>query len=182
MNVQKMTDIDRRRIYVAGPMRGIPAFNYPKFNEAESFLATVGWQVFNPAKIGERFGTPEQINADPALLAQLLKTELDVVRSCHAIFLLRGWEKSAGAKQELAEAIKAGAEVYLADDREQIVGDYIRSTLEQSELKWHVAKATLDRYAGAEKLARERLDCAKRELDKLTAELTAAKEYVGGAK
>ena len=52
---------ETRLIYISGPMRGFPDFNYPKFNAVEEELTRNGWHVDNPAKIGEEFGTPEEI-------------------------------------------------------------------------------------------------------------------------
>lgn len=43
-----------------------------------------------------------------ALAQSVMDADLAAVRSCDAIYLLRGWESSRGAKKELAEAIKCG--------------------------------------------------------------------------
>ena len=181
MKVPSIKDINRRRIYIAGPMRGRPAFNYPAFNEAEKYLTAAGWLVENPVRIGEKFGTPEQINGDPALLARLMKTELEVVRSCDAIFLLPGWEKSEGARNELVHAITAGQDVYVCDWPAEALSGYIRSTWKAAFDEWSRAKDQFERYDGVASMARERADKAKEELDQLTAELTSAKFYMGVA-
>lgn len=181
MKVPAIKDMNRRRIYIAGPMRGRPAFNYPAFNEAEKYLMTAGWLVENPAKIGKLFGMPEQINSDPALLARVIKYELDVVSSCDAIYLLPGWEKSEGARKELVRAITTGQEVYICDGLAEYLSRYIRSTWKEAADKLRMAKDQFDRYDGAARMARERADMAKKELDRLTAELTAAKLYMGVA-
>lgn len=179
MKFPAIKDINRRRIYIAGPMRGLPAFNYPKFNEADKFLTTAGWLVENPARIGEKFGTPEQINGDPALLARVVQHELDIVRSCDAIFLLPGWEKSDGARKELVHAITTGQDVYICDEIAEDITGYIRSTFTYAFETWSRAKDKVERYVGAARIARENADKAKEELDRLTAELTAAKFYMG---
>ncbi|MBQ3808357.1 MAG: DUF4406 domain-containing protein [Kiritimatiellae bacterium] len=102
------------RIYIAGPMRGLPDFNYPAFNDYATVHRQVGWEVENPAEIGAAFGTPEQINADPALLAAVMAADLHALETCDAIFLMKGWQRSVGAKKELAAAIAAGLKIYLA--------------------------------------------------------------------
>lgn len=102
------------RIYVAGPMRGYPKFNYPKFNDYTESLRSVGWDVVNPVEISAGYGTPEQINADPALLAAVTEVELDTIKTCDAIYLLDGWQNSEGARMELATAIAYGLKIYLA--------------------------------------------------------------------
>ena len=38
-----------KRIYVAGPMSGLPAFNFPAFHEAAADLRACGFDVVNPA-------------------------------------------------------------------------------------------------------------------------------------
>lgn len=37
-------------LYVAGPMRGIPEFNFPAFFEAEDRPLKAGYDVINPAR------------------------------------------------------------------------------------------------------------------------------------
>ena len=49
------------KIYIAGPMRGLPDFNYPKFNDYAETHRAIGWDVANPVEIGADYGTPEQI-------------------------------------------------------------------------------------------------------------------------
>lgn len=102
------------KIYIAGPMRGLPDFNYPRFNACAATLREIGWHVVNPAEIGADYGTPEQINADPALLAAVMAAELHALETCDAIYLLDGWHKSEGARKELATAIAYGLKIYLA--------------------------------------------------------------------
>ena len=41
----------KRRIYIAGPMTGLPALNFPAFHAAASALRALGHQVVNPAEI-----------------------------------------------------------------------------------------------------------------------------------
>jgi hypothetical protein len=41
-----------------------------------------------------------------ALAARIVAAELDLLSTCDAIYLLRGWENSVGARRELAVALK----------------------------------------------------------------------------
>ena len=108
-------DVIRKRpkIYIAGPMRGLPDFNYPKFNHFAEAHRAVGWDVANPVEIGADYGTPEQINDSPALLAAVMAAELHALETCDAVFLLDGWHKSVGAQKELAAAISYGLKIYI---------------------------------------------------------------------
>lgn len=39
--------------YLAGPMRGVQAFNFPLFHAAAKWLRSIGWAVFDPARADE---------------------------------------------------------------------------------------------------------------------------------
>lgn len=123
------------RIYISGSMTGKPDLNRPAFDAAEKWLTTQGHFVINPHRISEQFGTEEELAGSFKIFYAIegkdnyvLKEELDrrasiaravmdadlaAVRSCDAIYLLRGWEDSRGAKKELAEALAHGLTVML---------------------------------------------------------------------
>jgi hypothetical protein len=112
------------KIYVAGPMRGIPEFNFPAFNAAAAALRLEGHIVFNPAeKDNERHGTDiSKGNAvgDESLatkqhgfnLREALALDLDFIcREADAVALLPGWERSKGANAEKATADALGLQL-----------------------------------------------------------------------
>ena len=99
------------KIYIAGPMTGMPEFNYPAFREAAQRLRNTGATVVNPVEIGEKYGTAEEINADPSKLADLILEELDALGKCDAIYLLPGWQRSVGTKRELQLALLRKLEI-----------------------------------------------------------------------
>ena len=103
-------------IYIAGPMTGCEDFNYPKFNATATALRKIGWIVKNPVEIAEAYGTADEIASSPKLLARVLEAELKIVRTCHALYLLRGWERSHGARGELAMALASGLQVFVEED------------------------------------------------------------------
>jgi hypothetical protein len=103
------------RIYLAGPMTGIPHFNYPAFNAAAARLRAQGHLVFNPAEhdiemfgkdISNPSGSAEQATADHGFDRRAaLKADLSwICDNAEAIALLPGWEKSSGATAEHALA------------------------------------------------------------------------------
>jgi hypothetical protein len=103
------------KIYLAGPMRGIPKFNKPLFNYAEKLLTKQGYTVFNPA----RKGIEKRLGRSPGLQENITFRRkvfgLDCAWICkHAdgVALLPGWRKSAGAKAERALAKAVGLEVF----------------------------------------------------------------------
>ena len=133
-----------KRIYISGRMTGMPEFNFPAFRKASEFLTLMGYSPVNPVDITSLFGGAEAVDASYAarrrllnrvceyatvedreadekaakLFDSLMEADLAAVRSCDAIYMLVGWEKSVGAKRELMEAIKNGLEVILQKTEE----------------------------------------------------------------
>ena len=110
----------KKRIYIAGPMRGRKGLNYDEFTRvAFEFLNNPklydAWIAVNPVEIGEDFGSAAEIDNDPELLERLMEFELAAVKSCDAIFLLHGWEKSQGAREELRVALDCKLEIHTKD-------------------------------------------------------------------
>lgn len=96
-------------IYVCGPMRGIPGFNFPAFDQAAMQLRALGWEVISPAEMDRDDGFDPNAPHSPEEIAGLKRTFMlrdlgAIARHCTAIFRLPGWEKSAGVKPELALA------------------------------------------------------------------------------
>jgi len=86
-----------KKIYLSGPMKGIPENNHPLFNKVAAELRELGHTVFNPAEYvydGKEF--------------PLRKAFTDycnfIVNEATAIVMLPGHEKSVGATSELALA------------------------------------------------------------------------------
>jgi hypothetical protein len=85
------------KIYIAGPMTGLPNFNRDAFFQAESNLTLRGHYVLNPATLPNGLSQHEYMDICQAM-----------VRSADAIFMLSGWEASRGALAELYQARKLG--------------------------------------------------------------------------
>jgi hypothetical protein len=80
------------RVYVAGPMTGLPDFNYPAFHAAAAQLRAQGLHVENPAEHG---------NTEGADWEDYVRYDLGRLATCSAIYLLPGWENSKGAQLEV---------------------------------------------------------------------------------
>jgi hypothetical protein len=112
------------RVYLAGPMTGIPYFNYPAFHAAASELRATGHEVFNPAEhdtamfgkdISNPAGCAETAAAEHGFDRRaVLKADLAwICDNADAIALLPDWEKSSGARAEYALATALGLHVIL---------------------------------------------------------------------
>ena len=94
-------------LYVAGPMTGLPEFNYPAFNEAAEQLMVKGFAVFNPVTAEERNPTP----GIPQDWDWYMRHALRMVLDSDGIALLPDWEKSKGATLEVVVANALGLTV-----------------------------------------------------------------------
>lgn len=118
-----ITDVDQwsnpspAKVYVAGPMRGIPDFNFPEFDRASRWLRKQGFIVINPADLDRLSGdNQETFNAlDEAGQREFSKTviqrDIDAIKECDAIALLPGWRESKGANVEWKLAEFLGLEI-----------------------------------------------------------------------
>jgi hypothetical protein len=108
------------RIYIAGPMRGHPWYNFPAFNKAAESLIREGWEVFNPAaeEINRGycpFDHPDQDWDKMPIdlnLRDIVRIDLEALQQCTAIYLLTGWEKSEGARAEYCVAKWLGLDIF----------------------------------------------------------------------
>lgn len=97
------------RIYIAGPMSGLPDLNYPVFNALAAKLRAMGHHVENPAE------NPECDSWEAYMrmaIAQLV--------TCDTLALLPGWWGSRGACIEYRLAVDLGIIMALPDWMEMI--------------------------------------------------------------
>ena len=123
------------RIYLSGPMTGLPDHNRAAFAAAAERLRKQGHFVINPAELSALFGSEREIAGSfknlyfiedfgPGIILShkladsIMAADLAAVRSCDAIYMLRGWESSRGAKKELAEAIAYGLTILQEGEEE----------------------------------------------------------------
>ena len=96
-------------IYISGKMTGVKDYNYLKFNAVARNLRAKGHMVCNPAEI--------EIDTTAMPETQIWQSCMDIYISkldfCDTIYMLKGWEKSRGAKTELKHAIEVGLVIEL---------------------------------------------------------------------
>jgi nucleoside 2-deoxyribosyltransferase len=80
-------------VYIAGPMTGLPDFNYPAFNAAEEALTRAGFETLNPT-LGE--SAPSETRP----WDWYMRRALGQVLEADGIVLLKGWDGSRGATLE----------------------------------------------------------------------------------
>lgn len=91
-------------VYVCGPMRGHPKMNFPAFYEAEEKLKEQGYDVVNPARLDEDSGFVPNGEVSDEFLKGAAERDLMGVIHCDGVVLLPSWEKSKGARAEVAVA------------------------------------------------------------------------------
>lgn len=95
------------KIYVSGPMSGLPNNNVPAFDAAAAKLRKKGYQVINPAELDD--GEPCKTWED------CLRRDLRALTKCHGVATLPRWKKSRGANLEVAVAKALSFEIHPVD-------------------------------------------------------------------
>lgn len=72
------------RVYIAGPMTGLPEFNFPAFHAAADAWREAGWEVLNPADAFD--GTTDRE------YKEYVAHDMVLLKSCDAIAMLPGWD------------------------------------------------------------------------------------------
>ncbi len=92
-----------KTIYISGPMTGIEDLNRAAFERAEKKIQEMGHIALNPHRFPELETYEDYLLLDIEMIAM----------AADAVALLPGWEKSHGAKKELAAAISLGLEILI---------------------------------------------------------------------
>jgi len=90
------------RVYVAGPMTGLPEFNYPAFRSAAAQLRELGFDVEDPST---------NTNPTPDDYHGWLRAGLEQLIRSDGVALLDGWEASGGARLEVNVGATLGLRV-----------------------------------------------------------------------
>ena len=126
-----MTTATKELIYISGPMSGYSEFNYPKFVRVAKALRAKGHKVLNPAtqvrpmlangktitiKELHRLMEIGEVSQKEAWLCFLRGDIIALAKKCNAIYLLKNYKDSKGARWELATAKKMGFKQYFEGD------------------------------------------------------------------
>lgn len=90
------------KIYLAGPMSGLPNYNREVFNDAAKRLREAGHEVVNPA---------ESTLPEGSEWGDYMREGLSQLPTCQGMALLSGWENSRGAILEWITAHNLGIEI-----------------------------------------------------------------------
>ena len=96
------------RAYIAGPMSGLPGFNFEAFDTLADLLRSRRVAVQNPAEYGRQH--PGQS------WQHYMRQALKMLVTCDSIYLLPGWGRSEGANIEHDLAHKLGMMINYPED------------------------------------------------------------------
>jgi len=94
--------IVKTTVYIAGPMRGYPRFNFDAFDAAQSHLESLGYRVISPAALDREVGfNPDDEDALSTFDNEAaFERDVAAIRECAVVALLPGHGKSIGATAE----------------------------------------------------------------------------------
>jgi hypothetical protein len=121
-----MKALEFEKLYVAGPMRGYPDFNFPAFHAAAAALRAKGHIVFDPAEHDEESGfDPLKQPLVELDLAGAFRWDIAAVLQSDAVVVLPNWEDSEGAMLEVSTARHIGTPVLTYGTMEPIKPELI---------------------------------------------------------
>lgn len=94
------------RVYVSGPMTGLPDLNFPAFNAAAERLRDFGHEVVNPAEFDQ--------GPEPTW-ESCMRKDIAALMRCDAVATLPGWGQSRGARLEVHNAEQLGMTILHID-------------------------------------------------------------------
>lgn len=150
------------KIYLAGPMSGIPQFNYPAFDEAADLLRSRGYDVMSPAEMddpniraaalaspnGEHRvfqDTLKRQGHQPETWGDFLSRDVKLVSDeVDAIVLMADWQRSRGARTEAFIALQTQKPVFFIyegdiyeHDPADVMDHIARNTMDQGDVSYY---------------------------------------------
>lgn len=129
------------KYYLAGPMTGIPQFNFPAFDEAAARLRRYGFEVISPheqdspaVQEAARNSPDGKLDSNDRIAGeswgQILARDVRLVADdVDGIVFLPGWEKSRGARLEAFVGLLCSKQfaLYIDGNLDFVPSDYIRA-------------------------------------------------------
>lgn len=112
-------------LYLAGPMRGVPLFNFQAFRSAAERLRAAGHVVWSPAEQDEHIDGFNPETDSPRSLAEYMERDLPAVCRSEAVAALPGWAQSQGAQLEVAVAGALGKPILDAETLQPVTPEDI---------------------------------------------------------
>lgn len=111
-----MTHVKGRRVYLSGPMTGLPDLNRKAFNDAEELVKSLDADYwYNPAQMIDRWKDDKYTFCLMRSIAEVCEFgywDSDYEHPLYDLLVsLPGWEKSAGARLEREVAVACGIDV-----------------------------------------------------------------------
>src|SRR5258708_6643699 len=91
-------------VYLAGPMRGYPKFNFPAFDAYRDALKLKGYGVISPADLDREHDFKPEDVVTGELQRQMMIRDVIAICGCDMLVLMPGWEGSTGVAVEKALA------------------------------------------------------------------------------
>ena len=110
------------KLYLSGPMTGYPEGNYEEFRAMSARLRFKGHEVLDPSENFEG----KQVGEEGITREDCMREDINNVLRADAVAVMRGWQKSKGARLEVSIAREVGIPVLSADTLEpedEFIGD-----------------------------------------------------------
>lgn len=113
------------RLYLAGPMRGLPHFNFPEFDAGQELCHRLGIHVISPADLDRAEGFDPNGDLGDFDLHAAMRRDIAVVIDprTDGIVRLRGWETSQGTAVEMTVNQAVGGKTFdIVYDDDKMIG------------------------------------------------------------
>ena len=103
------------KVYISGKIgeEVLSEATREKFAKAEAYLRDWDFDVFNPTTSGLGALAEQRAKENGKdFYTEIMELDIAALKECDAIYMLKDWADSAGAKRELACAQEAGIQVF----------------------------------------------------------------------
>jgi nucleoside 2-deoxyribosyltransferase len=112
-----LTGAHKTKLYLVGPMRGIPLFNFPAFDSAAYRFREMGYDVTSPAQMDRELDDFDPCvgkTANQPSIERCMARDLAAIATCDVVAVLDGWANSSGSRIELGVAVAMNKQIISA--------------------------------------------------------------------